>query len=34
MGLNGNMREVEALPIPNRYTSKPDLSTNIIEIIM
>ena len=30
---NGNMREVEALPVPDRSTSKSDLSTNVIEKI-
>lgn len=33
VGANGNMREVEALPVPDRSTSKPDLSTNVIEKI-
>lgn len=28
---NGNMREVEALPVPDSCTSKPYSSTNIIE---
>lgn len=30
-GIVVNMREVETLPVPDRSTSKPDLSTNIIE---
>lgn len=32
-GIHVNMREVEALPVPDRNTSKPDLSTNIIDNI-
>ena len=32
-GIRVNMREVKSLPVPDRNTSKPDLSTNIIEKI-
>lgn len=32
-GIMVNMREVKSLPVPDRNTSKPDLSTNIIENI-
>lgn len=32
-GISVNMLEVEALPVPDRSTSKPYLSTNVIEKI-
>ena len=30
-GLNGNMREVEALPVPDHYTSSANLTAKTIE---